>query len=642
MSKLVRFATLAAMVPVTFTGPMPAAAAGVTPRLTSEALAQASFLINPSLSPDGSKLLARMSVDGKASLGVAELGGQGLELVPIPEGEDVRSYRWGGNNRIIFAVGARIPWYDRGDRYVTRAFVYDLHTHKAMGIGPKVQGITGDDILWIDPDGKELLLASQLDQFSYPSIFRVDLSNGKARLEQGPRDNVWNWYADGSGTVRYGVGYREHSVSALYRAADGGMKSLAAVPYTDASLLDGLYLVPGSDKGYALSPKATGRYAAYQYDFARRALGDLVFESKTNDVSSLQIDATDHQLMGADYTEDRARTAWLDPRMKAIQAKLDATFRARTVSIVSVSHDRARLVVLVWGPTDPGTYYLFSPATGDVNRLGKVAPQVDPAGLSDTKYVHYTARDGLDIPAYLTLPVGRDPKALPLVIMPHGGPYGVRDELGYNNEVQFLANRGYAVLQPNFRGSDGYGGSFYKKGEGQWGRAMQDDIDDGMDWLVKQGIADPKRVCIVGGSYGGYVALWGATRNPERYRCAVSFAGVSDLKAQLDYQSDFFTGTRWRKDWQNTVKGSGDFDTSSVSPLAHIDKLKVPIMLVHGDKDSTVPLKQTTLYDKALTAAGKPHETHIYPGEGHGFSKSADEKDYMDRLEAFLAKYNPA
>jgi dipeptidyl aminopeptidase/acylaminoacyl peptidase len=238
--------------------------------------------------------------------------------------------------------------------------------------------------------------------------------------------------------------------------------------------------------------------------------------------------------------------------------------------------------------------------------------------------------------------VGRDPKKLPLIILPHGGPYDIRDTLGFDPEVQFLANRGYAVLQPNYRGSGSYGEKFYKSGEGQIGRKMQDDLDDGMDWLVKEGIADAKRVCLVGGSYGGYAALWGATRNPERYRCAASFAGVSDYKRQVRYSSQFFYSSRYRKKWQQKVQGEKDFDLDTVSPLKQIDKLNVPVLLAHGDEDTRVPYKQSALYAAALQKAGKPHEFYTYRGEGHGFSSPENLQSWLERLDTFLAKYNPA
>ena len=612
--------------------------------LTTEALAQPPSFVNPVLSPDGGKMLASLTVQRSTVLGIIGLDGQSVKTIGINDDQDLLDYWWAGDGKVIFTVGSRMEWYGRGERYVTRAFAYDLASGKAIPLGPKVQSEVGDDIIWIDPAGRSILMTSQPDQFTYPSVFRVSLDDGKPKLEQGPYDFGWDWQADYTGKVRFGQAWRANNWFTYYRKPGAsGPAGQAPHAYTEEKSLGFGYLVrPNSDEGFAFFPSENRRYALYRFNFATQQRGEKLFEHATNDLSGARIDMKTGEPIGVFFTSDRPRVAWLDPGMKVLQETLDANFDGKVVSIVSQDKERRRYVILVRASNDPGSYYLYEPSGNKLSRLGRIAPAVDPAGLSTTQYIRYKARDGLEIPAYLTLPVGRDPKNLPLIIMPHGGPYGVRDALGYDNEVQFLANRGYVVLQPNYRGSDGYGGEFADKGRGQWGRAMQDDIDDGMDFLAKQGTVDPKRVCLVGGSYGGYVAMWGATRNPERYRCAVSFAGVSDLDKQLDYSSDFLTGTRWRKDWQETVKGDKKFDLSSISPLAKVADLKVPVMLVHGGKDTTVPPKQTETYDKALTAAGKPHVTYYYPSERHGFSDPKNEKDYLDKLEAFLTKYNPS
>jgi dipeptidyl aminopeptidase/acylaminoacyl peptidase len=613
------------------------------PRISTTAFAERSTFLDPMLSPDGTKLLARMtSADGTA-LAVADLAGTGLEALTLPADSELVRYRWAGNGRVLFVMGAQVPWFGRGDRYVTRAFAYDLVTHKTVPVGPKVQGTSGDDIIWVDPEGKELLMVSQPDQFHYPSVFRASLETGKTKLEQGPYDYMWSWYADKSGVVRGGYGYRENGWFTKYRANGGaGYQNSPSVAYKDRTVDAVVRLLDGTDESFAYSSKKTGRRALYRYNLATQQLGELVYENPTNDIDDADFDEKTGALTSVSFTDDSARTIWFDETLKQRYVNLGKTFRDRSIATLSSSRDKNRQIIWVGSPTDPGAYYLYEPASGAVRRLAKVADKIDRAGLSTTKPVSYKARDGLDIPAYLTLPVGREAKGLPLIIMPHGGPYGVRDTLGYDAEVQLLANRGYAVLQPNYRGSSGYGLAFEDKGKGQWGRAMQDDVDDGMDWLVKQGIVDAGRVCIVGASYGGYVALWGATRNPERYRCAVSFAGVSDLKDQLNYQTDFLIGRGDRREWEDTVKGDKSFNLLQVSPISRVADLKVPVMLVHGDKDKRVLPRQSTQYDRALTAAGKPNETYIVPGAGHGFDKPSDQKAYLDRLEAFLAKHNPA
>lgn len=325
-----------------------------------------------------------------------------------------------------------------------------------------------------------------------------------------------------------------------------------------------------------------------------------------------------------------------------MQADLDKAVGAeRQAWVVSHSRDYGILVISLGGSSDPGAYYLYQQAEGVMHRFAKVNEHLIADQLAPSKYVHYKTRDGQALTAYLTLPVGRPAKGLPLIILPHGGPFGVRDDGDFDEEVQFFANRGYAVLQPQFRGSGSFGKVFEDSAQGQWGRAMQDDLDDGMDWLAGQGIVDAKRVCVIGSSYGGYAALWAATRNPERYRCAASFAGISDVPKWLKY-SGRFEGTKHRENWRSRLQGDNTFDLKTVSPLYTVDRLKVPVLIAHGDADPRVPFKQSKQYADALTAAGKVHEFYPIPDEVHGFTKAANEQLWLDKLDAFLAKYNPA
>jgi dipeptidyl aminopeptidase/acylaminoacyl peptidase len=239
------------------------------------------------------------------------------------------------------------------------------------------------------------------------------------------------------------------------------------------------------------------------------------------------------------------------------------------------------------------------------------------------------------------MPRGRPERGLPLIVLPHGGPF-VRDHWDYDATVQFLADRGYAVLQPQFRGSTGYGKGFVARGYGEWGRKMQDDLDDGVDWLVRSGQVDPKRVCILGSSYGGYAAMWGAVRNPERYRCAASMAGVADVPAMLRYDRKLFSATRYYREWRTQVGGAGKADLASVSPINFADRLKVPVLIGHGETDDNVPVKQSRAMVEALRKSNAKVTSVFYKDSGHGFDSSADFEDWLKRLEAFLATNNPA
>jgi dipeptidyl aminopeptidase/acylaminoacyl peptidase len=613
-----------------------------SPKIPAAVFASQAAYYDLNLSPKGDRILATSTENTRETIVIHDLATGKGAILPLPENAELVWHRWAGERRILLSLGWTIPWFG-SDVFATRLFVFDLNDNRLNPIGPRNGAPNGDDVLYVDSSGDWLLLALSKSLTEYPAVYRVDLSTSKMEVMVKSQENVWDWYADTTGTVRAGIGFLNRSWFMIYRkSADEKFRKLGSARYDDdKAALDIVRLARGSDEGYVLSNEKTGRYALYRFNFATQALGDLVFESSTNDVDDFALDTSGSSVWAVRYTDDRERVVWFDPLMKKYQESIEAAFPGKVVRIESRDTGYDRFVIWVGSPNDPGAYYVYAPGSGQLKRIAEVNDRLDPKQLSETRYTHYRARDGLEIPAYLTLPVGREAARLPLIIIPHGGPYGVRDAFQYEPEAQFLANRGYAVLQPNYRGSPSYGLEFYKKGEGQWGRAMQDDLDDGMDWLVREGIVDAGRVCIVGSSYGGYAALWGATRNPERYRCAASLAGISDVRQQLKYQVNLLT-SRYRKDWRHTVQGDAGFDLDSISPLKQIDRLKVPVLIAHGDADKRVPLKQSSLYASALAKAGKTHEFYAYAGEGHGFADPANFANWLERLEAFLTKYNPA
>ena len=268
--------------------------------------------------------------------------------------------------------------------------------------------------------------------------------------------------------------------------------------------------------------------------------------------------------------------------------------------------------------------------------FGKANSTYGGRPFAPVKSVRYNARDGLSIEAVVTLPAGREARNLPLILLPHGGP-SARDDESWDWMAQFLANRGYAVIQPNYRGSTGYGTAFEEKGQGQWGLAMQDDLNDAVDWMVQQGMADPKRVCIVGGSYGGYAAMRGAQRDGGRFRCAISYAGVSDISWMISYNSQFLNSNR-TKAWYKTQVP----DLKSVSPINYASAFSTPILLMHGKMDRRVPVKQSREMAEKLKAAGKTYRYVEQPKGDHFFSRQEDRLQFLQEMEAFLKQYNPA
>jgi len=616
---------------------------GTAAPYSAELFAKLPLINGPKLSPDGQNILFSTQTGGRTFVATRSVTDGKLHSIPLAERLDLNWYRWAGNNRLLISVSQTVRYFDVEARrsYLLTA---DTASMKPVFIGRDYQGLEGDDLIYVDPEGEWALLSLQRTPYVGPTVYRVTLADGKMEAVQNPYGDIWEWFADNRGVVRMGMSFARDSWTLHYREGDsGGFRKLATIRYDDKEqkgLIEAIRVISGSDQGYVLSAKETGRYALYRYNYATQTIGELVFGNPDHDISDYDLNE-DGTPSAVYYTDERRRVHWFDPAQQQIQEAIDKALGARHGSLVSRSRDGRVKIIHVGGPNDPGSYYLFDEALGKMDVFARTNEALSPARLSPSRYVSYKARDGLTIHANLTLPKGREAKGLPLVILPHGGPYGIRDDLRYDAEVQFLASRGYAVLQPNFRGSGGYGEAHAKAGEGAIGRQMQDDLDDGMDWLVEQGMVDAARVCVVGASYGGYAALWAVTRNPERYRCAASFAGVTDWDRILKYDARFFSRSGLRR-WRSTIQGDSSFDMDSVSPLKQASRLTRPVLIAQGQEDTVVPPQQAAAYVHALKSAGKPHEFVSYEKEGHGFDDPANLADWLKKLEAFLAKHNPA
>jgi dipeptidyl aminopeptidase/acylaminoacyl peptidase len=628
-----------------------AAGAAAPPPATipAEAFGDLPFISDPQISPDGGYVLALSVIDKKKALVLADLSvpDYGIRAIPVPDKIDIVWTRWAGSRRILMSlvVPQRL---DGDDLRVVRLFMFDMDTKVVKQMGDdQVGGLFGGDVIFVDPAGAFVLLAASPTVFEPPAVLRIDLATGKTKEVVAARAGVWSWYADPNGVVRAGLGSESNGSFLYYRErADADFRKIAKwQDPKEVNPFDIELLIPpsSSDKGYVIANKATGRYGVYRYDFAAAAIGDPVYENPDVDVEQdgVTISPRTGDVDSVSYVDDRERVIWLDPAMKAAQARLDRAMPGMVNRILSRGASDRLMVVSSASASDPGSYYVFDRVKGELREFARPYAALDGATLSPVKPVRYAARDGLAIPAYLTLPSGREAKGLPLILLAHGGPFD-RDKGDYDPWVQFLASRGYAVLQPNFRGSTGYGKSYIDAATGQWGRKMQDDLDDGVRWLAGQGVIDPKRVCIMGGSYGGYAAMWAAVRNPDIYRCAISVAGISDMAAMLRYDASWMTATRYYHDWRDRIRGPENQDLDGISAIRRAADISIPMLIVHGKKDRRVPVSQSIRLHEALQRAGKPHEFILYPDEDHGFSKAEDSLDFLKRLDAFLARYNPA
>jgi dipeptidyl aminopeptidase/acylaminoacyl peptidase len=625
----------------------PAVATQSTPAaqpLPIEALAALPDLSEPSLSPDGYRIAAPVTVGGQGRIAVWDLRHRETPPRMLSHSNyDIRWLRWAGPNRLL--IGVRMTARYSGIEFpVTRIIAMDTSGNTAWTVRMlnTGQGFIGDTVIHVDRDGRFVLVSSQPTVDLYPAVYRIDLATGASSQQQSPRDGVWTWFADSDGVVRLGIDYGRRAIRLYYRSSpDGDLRRIDTIRYPeDDSVIDAVRFI-GSDRGIVVTNAVTGRFAVYGYDFANDTRGEAIFEHPTADVVSVITGRTGN-VLGVSYEDDRPRIHWIDPDYRTLQATIDRALPGKLNRILDSSADEQRLLLWSSAADDPGTYFIYDrPAR-------RIEPFMSPYGelvdrpFASVRPISFRGRDGSGIPGYLTLPPGREARGLPLILMPHGGPFA-RDSWAFDPWVQFLASRGYAVLQVNFRGSTGYGRTYVERGHGQWGSGMIDDMEDGVDWLVGQQMVDARRVCILGASYGGYAALWAPIRKPERYRCAVSFAGLSDLSAMLRYDNRRFTATRYARDWRRQVRGGEeDADLGAISPLRQAARISVPLLIAHGERDTNVPPSQSRNLIRALGQRHVAVESVFYPEAGHGFSRPQDSVDFLRRVEAFLARHNPA
>ena len=622
----------------------PAEAASFTPLPTS-AFARLPFAEKLDLSPDGRHMAGLFAVRGEQRIAMMPVLGDFNEGVSIavPDHTEVAWVRWVGNDNIIVRLYAPLP-AEIGQSYMSRLIGINRQSGKITKLLWDMRGQNAADILWMPDDGRtEILVAAQASIYKgpdfWPAVYRVDVTTGRKRLEEKGRANIMNWGVDHLGRIRLGIGYHDMTTRAtlLYRSGGDGPFQLvdSATLIAEEELGIPFLFLPDSDRGYVGKMIDDGRRAVVEIDIPTGKALRTVYAADDGDVDGVISDLAGTKLLGVRTGNRRQVIRWIDPVVAGHQGRLDAASPQSTAFIESQSADLGKMLVRFHTPDNPGLLFYFDAAADDLVQLATMNSAIGGKRLSRAKLVQYKARDGLEIEGVLTMPRGRGATSLPLIVVPHGGPW-THDELGYDYFIQFLAERGYAVLQPNYRGSTGYGAEFEAAGQGQLGFAMQDDITDGVRWAVAQGIADPGRVCIMGSAFGGYAAMWGIAKDPDVYRCAVSIGGIANLRREVNDMADFRQRLR-RGQWQKMTP-----DFAAVSPINAVARIQTPLLLVHGQKNVTVDHSQSALMHAAMTKAGKTVEFVSVPLADHYFTREADRMTLLASVEDFLARHNPA
>ena len=612
----------------------------------------------PRINTDGTALAAKVRVNGEQILAIIPLDQPNPRPMLIArDGEfdqrdDVRTTNWSwiDSDNLLIWIASRIDL--DGQRVdATRVIAYNRRTRQTTRLGWEGTFVSGSRVLWRSRSGPpRILLARYAAGRGYERLFNeevveVDVTTGRTRLITAPRRGVSSWYADGEGNLRLGTSYDRDTgrLQALYRPdGDGNFETIIRERmqrYEDPPLP--ILFLPG-EKALVVS-RHEGFRAIYEMDLRTMELGRKVYGVDGYDVEAGGIisNIEDNGLDGVMVTRDRTEYHWFNPRLREIQAVLDETFGAHNARIVSADRARQNIVVHVGAPNRAGGYYLYQTETGSMRLIGWMNTALQDMELNPVRTIRYRASDGQTIAAVLTLPRLREHRNLPLIVMPHGGPWA-RDSEDWDTSgwPQAMAELGYAVIQPNFRGSSGYGQAWEAMADGNWGTRMQDDLNDAVDHLAQQGIADRGRVCIMGWSYGGYAASRAAQRDGDRYRCAISGAGVHDVPEMIVHDRDYLGR------YGSQYIGSAASRLAEISPGRFARQYSAPILIVHGARDQRVPVAQSrTLVDRLRRAGKVEGRDFVYieqPRNTHNLPLEADRLQFLEEVRRFLAQHNPA
>ncbi|MEM6538553.1 MAG: S9 family peptidase [Pseudomonadota bacterium] len=559
----------------------------------------------------------------------------------------VRIFRWINPDRMVFSLAFRSR---RGtvDTVESRLFALDPRERKQERLFSQKKGdyptqFEDNIVSWLSNDPKGIAVSYRRSQSTdYPGVYYVRADERKLhKTLQRSMKGIYNWSVDNKGIVRAGSGFNDPSTETSRRliVRTGTEDKWRDISHRVAQGAPDFRIFGFSSDpniAYAISGHEFDVPGLYEYDIRRDNFRNLIFHDRNREISTLFLDRDTGAVRGVGAAE--SDPIWLDEEIRVEIKRMQITFPGKQVRLVRESIDKDFAIYDISSPTEPSRYHIRNRQTDKVFVLPSNYPELSNQQLAFVTPIKYTARDGLEINGYVTLPAGTESLAQtanqPFVLLPHGGPTA-RDFLRFDYWAQFLASRGYGVLQMNFRGSTGYGQSFERAGNKEWGQSMQDDITDGANWLVENGYADANRLAILGGSYGGYAALMGAVKTPDLYQCAVSFAGVTDLPARLK-RIRAYIGGRAAEQYIGNLWTDRD-KLRENSPALQADKITKPILLIHGEDDRIVDVNQSRKMRGALKRRNKDFKYIELPNGSHGLRTYKNRLTFLKETEAFLS-----
>ncbi len=583
------------------------------------------------ISPDGNYLSYRADYHGKMNIYVKKVGDSPVIRVTSDTSRSIGLYFWKGS-RIVYAQD--IGGDENFQLFSVKPDGSDL---KALTPFPGYRSDVLDALTFIPGREQEMMVMINKRDKQYFDPYLLNVETGQLTLLYENTPNYDSWYTDNNGVIRMATKTDGVNITYKYRNSEkDSFTTLVTTSFKESFFPQSFD--SSNQHVYVLSNIGRDKIALVEYDPIAKKEVKEIYANPDYDLSGIFYDRKKKVLASVTWDAEKSEDHFFDKQWEDIDAGLRKKFEGYQVNIVGFDDARTKGIVWTGNDRSPAKYYLYNFETRDATEAGNPYPWINEKDMAVMKPITYTSRDGMTIHGYLTLPKGVEAKNLPVVVNPHGGPWA-RDQWGFNPEIQFLANRGYAVLQMNFRGSTGYGRKFWESSFKQWGKKMQDDITDGVEWLKKEGIADPKRIGIYGGSYGGYATLAGITYTPDLYAAAVDYVGVANLFTFMKTIPPY-----WKPYLDQFYEMVGDPKKdsalmASASPVLSAAKIKTPLFIAQGANDPRVNKAESDQMVAALKARGVQVEYMVKTDEGHGFHNQDNQYDFYGAMEKFLDKH---
>jgi len=581
------------------------------------------------ISPDGKYISYLGPYESRMNIFVQPIDGKKAIRITSVTDRDLGGYFWKSGSRIVFLKD------NAGDENF-HLYAVNVDGSDLKDLTP-FDGVKSDIVDELEDNDNEMLIQLNKENKEVFDVYRLNINSGElTKIAQNP-GNITAWVTDHNGKLRVAVTTDGTNSSLLYRATE--QEKFQVILTTDfKESLSPLFFDFDNKNLFVSSNIGRDKAAIVKINPETGKELDNIFEHPEVDAGGLFYSRKRKVLTAITFTTWKKYRKFLDGQTEQIFKNLEAKLPGYEISLSSSTKDENTFIVRTYSDRSLGAYYIYTYSSNTLTTIGEVSPWLKEDKLAEMKAISFRSRDGFLIHGYLTLPKGKDPKNLPVVINPHGGPWA-RDNWGFNPEVQFLANRGYAVLQINFRGSTGYGRQFMEASFKQWGKNMQNDITDGVNWLIKEGIADPKRVGIYGASYGGYATLAGITFTPDLYNCAIDYVGVSNLLSFMQTIPPY-----WKPYLEMMYEMVGNPETElemlkAASPVFHVDKIKTPLFVAQGAKDPRVNINESNQIVEALKKRGVEVQYMVKENEGHGFSNEENQFEFYKAMEKFLKKH---